>query len=241
MTATVFGVALGVGQQDLPLFVGFGADQFGAFCALGTKFAGDAFAFGSHALKHGAADFGRQIQPFDADVDEFDAEFGGDRGEFVEQGLAQFAAVFGDELFDGAQPKFAAHGVFEDLVKPQVGLVFVSADGGVKKTHITDSPFGERVDYNIFLFGGKKTLGLGVQGQNTRIKCSDIVDDGGLNMESRGKFGADEFAETKQDGFFLLLDVKHGQVAEQQQAKSSRDEQMAGLDTEAGFWVELGV
>jgi hypothetical protein len=88
--------------------------------------------------------------------------------------------------------------------KTEVGLVFVATDHGIKKTHITDSPLGERV-YNHASLGGKKTLGLGVQGQHTRIKYTDFIDDESLKVESRCKVASTHFPETKQDGFTAIL------------------------------------
>jgi len=89
--------------------------------------------------------------------------------------------------------------------KTEVGLVFVATDRGIKKTHITDSPLGERVYNHVLLLGGKKTLGLGVQGQHTRIKCTDFIDDESLKVESRCKAAGNYFPEMKQDGFTAIL------------------------------------
>src|SRR5437762_1821846 len=71
---------------------------------------------------------------------------------------------------------------------------------------IADTPTGEAIDNNVELVLGRAFSRWPVPGQDALIEAVHLINDRQLDLQSGIRDGADDFAKTRDDDVFVLMD-----------------------------------
>src|SRR6185503_2707406 len=146
LAARALRVAVGLGDDDLALPVGVGADLLRLGGAGGAQLVGDALALRFHAAVDRLAHVLRQVDALQAYIDDLDADALQVLVDLLPHARHDVVALAGDDIVQDARAKFIAQNTSHGLLDPPRRLELVAADADVVLLDVDDAPLDERVD-----------------------------------------------------------------------------------------------